>query len=409
MRPIKLAVIFDQKIHAGGGYQQALNAALMTKSIAKGIAEPIFFSTFEDNLPVLSKYGIEASHLSLSIIDKFVMLIRRKISSFYLLNWLKKLAPLNPFETILHRNSIDLVYFLSPDGRYKDLERTNYIATVWDLCHRDDPEFPEVRWDRQSETRDNNYRQFLPKASAIFVDSVFSQKNIAHRYGLDIDRIHVMPFEASVANQYWSKTTGKSGKCIVDIEKKYGLKVPYVFYPAQFWAHKNHIYLLQGLAYLKSKYGLNVGAIFVGSDKGNLEYVKKSAVSLGLIDVIKFGGFVPNDEIPVLYKRSLALVMPTYFGPTNLPPLEAFELGVPVLYPDKPGLREQVGDAALLMDLKDPSSLADHLHSLLTDDNLKSQLIAKGRAQLSFCSKEMRTSLLESVITDFRSRRICWE
>jgi glycosyltransferase involved in cell wall biosynthesis len=308
-----LAVIFDQQIHAGGGHQQALNAALMTKSIAKEIAEPIFFSMLEDSLPVLSKYGIEANYLSLSIIDKFVMLIRRKVSSNYVLKWIKKLTPLNPFETILHENSIDLVYFLSPDGRYKDLERINYIATVWDLCHRDDPEFPEVRWDRQSEIRDNNYRQFLPKATAIFVDSAFSQKNIAHRYGLDTGRIHVMPFEAAVATQYWVSTAGNSWKRKVDLKKKYGLQVPYVFYPAQFWAHKNHIYLLQGLATLKSKYGLNVGAIFVGSDKGNLEYVKKSAISLGLADVIKFGGFVSIDEIPLLYNQSLALVMPTYF------------------------------------------------------------------------------------------------
>lgn len=409
MRPIRLAVIFDQQIHAGGGYQQALNAALMTKSIKKGIAEPIFFSMIQDNLPVLSSYGIEASYLSLSIMDKFVMLVRRKIWSSHLLKWIKKLTPLNPFEAILFRNSIDLVYFLSPDGRYKDLEHLNYIATVWDLCHRDDPEFPEVRWHRQSETRDNNYRQFLPKATAIFVDSVFSRKNLAHRYGLDIDRIHVMPFEASLATQSGGVTTVNSKKLVVDVEKKYGLKLPYVFYPAQFWAHKNHIYLLQGLATLKSNYGLSVGAIFVGSDKGNLEYIKKSACSLGLTDVIKFGGFVPNDEIPVLYNQSLALVMPTYFGPTNLPPLEAFELGVPVLYPDKPGLREQVGDAALLMDLNDPSSLASHLYSLLTDDDLKSQLVEKGRSQLSLSSKEVRTSLLESVIADFRSRRICWE
>lgn len=185
--------------------------------------------------------------------------------------------------------------------------------------------------------------------------------------------------------------------------------MPYVFYPAQFWAHKNHIYLLHGLADLRSRYGKNVGAIFVGSDKGNLEYIKKSTVSLGLVDVVRFGGFVPNEEIPDLYKQSLALVMPTYFGPTNLPPLEAFELGVPVIYPDKLGLRDQVGDAALLMDLKNPTSLADHLYSLLNNDILRSQLIAKGRTQLGTYSKEMRVSMLESVVADFRSRRMCWE
>ena len=55
-----------------------------------------------------------------------------------------------------------------------------------------------------------------------------------------------------------------------------------------------------------------------------------------------------------LYKESIALVMPSYFGPTNIPPLEAFNLGVPVLYSDLPGLKDQVGDAALLLDLNKP-------------------------------------------------------
>jgi glycosyltransferase involved in cell wall biosynthesis len=407
MRPIRLAVIFDQQIHAGGGYQQALNAALITKSIATEIAESVFFTTVKDNVPVLASYGIEAQYLSISFADKIAMFFRREIWSSHLLGWITKFSPLNAFEAALSRKSIDLVYFLSPDGRYRDLERTNYIATVWDLCHRDDPEFPEVRWNRQAEIRDRNYSQFLPKATAIFVDSDFSRRNIVHRYGLDIDRVHVMAFEASMATQ--SSATATFEEYQVDIKKKYGLKEPYIFYPAQFWAHKNHIYLLQGLADLRSRYGLDVGAMFVGSDKGNLEYVKKSAISLGVLDLVRFGGFVSNEEIPVLYKQSVALVMPTYFGPTNLPPLEAFELGVPVLYPDKPGLREQVGDAALLMDLKKPSSLADHLYSLLTNDTLRSQLIAKGQDKLKVNEKGKRAYLLESVITDFRSRRMCWE
>ena len=61
----------------------------------------------------------------------------------------------------------------------------------------------------------------------------------------------------------------------VDIKKKYKLDMPYVFYPAQFWAHKNHIYLLEGLKSLEDNFGLKVGAIFSGGDKGNLDFIKK--------------------------------------------------------------------------------------------------------------------------------------
>ena len=60
-------------------------------------------------------------------------------------------------------------------------------------------------------------------------------------------------------------------------------------------------------------------------------------------------------------------------------PLEAFALGVPVLYSDLPGLRDQVGDSALLLDLNDPNSMAKNLINLMTDDNLRATLIRLGK------------------------------
>ena len=83
---------------------------------------------------------------------------------------------------------------------------------------------------------------------------------------------------------------------------------------------------------LEKKYGLKINAIFSGTDKGNKKRVLEVAQELGLNDRIVFTGFVPDIEIPYLYKQSLALTMTSYFGPTNLPPMEAFQLGVPVIY-----------------------------------------------------------------------------
>ena len=71
-----------------------------------------------------------------------------------------------------------------------------------------------------------------------------------------------------------------------------------------------------------------------------------------------FTGFISNIELISIYKMSLALVMPTFYGPTNIPPFEAFKLGTPVIYPDLDGLRDQVEDAGLLVDLYDPETLA---------------------------------------------------
>ena len=120
-----------------------------------------------------------------------------------------------------------------------------------------------------------------------------------------------------------------------------------------------------------------------------------------LLDNLIFTGFISNKELIALYKFSLALVMPTYFGPTNIPPLEAFNIGVPVIYPDLIGLRDQVGNAALLVDLDDPSSLSNCLLKLREDNNLRNDLIKKGFAMAEKNKNDDRISTFNKILLPF--------
>ena len=404
-KPIRLAVLFDQQVYAGGGYQQALNAALLVKRLPKDLVEPVYLTTLRENLETLANFGINAQLLELSLIKRAWVRLRASLGSNILLKIFKCLQKINSFEKVFIKNNIDLIYFLSPNVYARSLEKINYITTVWDLCHRDDPEFPEVRWDREFETREMNYKAILPRAVAVLVDSDLGKQNVMKRYGIDDSRVHVMPFEASNASRSAS-TCNINGH--VDISAKYELHVPYIFYPAQFWAHKNHVYLLEGLKELGAQYGVKVGVIFCGGDKGNKQYVTQYALNLGLSERVRFAGFVTDAEMAHLYKQSLALVMPTYFGPTNMPPLEAFALGVPVLYSDKAGLSEQVDDAGLLMDLKNPASMAEQLSRLCSEPNLRAQLIKAGHERLANLNKLDRALILQEIIEDFYRRRLTW-
>jgi glycosyltransferase involved in cell wall biosynthesis len=406
VKPIRLGVVFDQQIRAGGGYQQALNAALLTRELPEELVEVIFFTTLQENIATLAAHGIEAQMISLSFFSETRAYLRKRITLGRLLKLIQKIERYSPLEKKLIEEQIDLVYFLSPTNWPQSLEALNYITTVWDLSQRDDPEFPEVRWNRQLEARDRNYSAILPRATAVFVDSELSKLNAAHRYGIDLERIHVMPFQPTEATRRKMNPNINIG---VDNRIKYQLDVPFVFYPAQFWAHKNHVYLLEGLRALEEKYGLRVGAIFSGGDQGNRVYVERYVEKFGLQERVRFAGFVTNEEIISLYQQSLALVMPSYFGPTNLPPLEAFQLGVPVLYSDKVGLRDQVGNAALLMDLKNPGSMALHLKNLIENEQLREQLVAAGYVRLKHFDAYDRVGVLRKVIEDFRWRRLCWE
>lgn len=406
LKPIKLAVIFDQEIEVGGGYQQALNAALVAKRISNNVAEVFFFTTIKKNINLLLTYGINSSFINISLFEKVINYFRIKIINFRLLKIIKFFFRYSAFEKYLINKNIDLVYFLSPSNLPQSLEELNYIITVWDLSHREDPEFPEVRFNRQFESRDSKYKAILPRAVAILVDSDIGKANLSHYYNIDIDRIKVMPFQAS---EFSRRKTDLKNKMSIDIKKKYQLNVPYVFYPAQLWAHKNHIYLLRGLFILAKKYNLRIGAIFSGGDKNNQKYIETNVKKLNLESYVRFTGFVSDDEIFQLYKQSLALVMPSYFGPTNLPPLEAFSIGIPVLYSDIKGLKDQVGDAALLMDLTKPDSLSLHLKTLLEDTDLRNRLIAKGNSRLKHFDSYDRVKILKDIIENYQQKRICWD
>lgn len=311
------------------------------------------------------------------------------------------LLPANSFERELVQSfQADLLYFLSPSPLCLQLQQLPYVLTVWDLCHRDYPEFPEVRSDGEFARREQFYAgPALSQAVAVIVDSDHSAAQLQRRYGLDRPRIRVLPFLPRL-DTFDSET--------VDIRRQFGLEADFVFYPAQFWAHKNHVYIVAALALLKTQYGVRLDAVFCGKDYGNVSHVLQLAQQLGIAEQIHYLGFADDALIPSLYRQSRALVMPTYFGPTNIPPLEAFHYGVPVCYPDLPGLRDQVGDAAYLMDLTRPDSLVQQLLSILQDPVTVQQKIAKGKARLAGWTDADFAAGIGALFDDFAAKRRCW-
>src|SRR5439155_10489593 len=101
---------------------------------------------------------------------------------------------------------------------------------------------------------------------------------------------------------------------------------------------------------------------------------------LGIGKDIHYFGYVPDEDMSAMYAEAEALVMPTFFGPTNIPILEAWAFGCPVLTSDIRGIREQVNDAAVLVDPRSVESIAEGLYRLWADENLRRTLVEGGTA-----------------------------
>jgi glycosyltransferase involved in cell wall biosynthesis len=412
MKKFILAVFLDYTVESGGNFQQSLNNIFLAKRLDSAEINVKIITTKKENKKILKKYELDCILYTPNVFSRIFMRFR-ETSSVFIYKLINLFFKKNHFENFLKNEQVDLIYFITHSHFANYVSSVNYIFTLFDLCHRDNPEFPEVRSGRIFEYTENLFQKNLSRSVAVLVDSELGKKNAIFRYRLDEDRVHTFPIgpayniEKIKFNENNKKTTKQ-----IDIKKKYNLKNDYLFYPAQFWAHKNHIYILKALKILKNKKNIILNVIFSGSDQGNLSYIKDMTKKFNLENQVRFAGFVSSEEINFLYSQALALVMPTYFGPTNMPPLEAFKFKVPVLYSNIKGLREQVEDAALLLDLNDPNSLVENLGKLLNSKELRNDLVNKGQVkynQIISHNNRNNYDILKNIIENFKSRRECWK
>ena len=395
--PINIALIFDQEVSSGGGYQQGLNAAILALKINPKLAKISVFHTKKNLANKLQENGIDSKLINISFIKKLYLYIKTTAKYRVIYKLLKIIIDANFFESFLAKKQIDLVYFISPSRFALDLEKINFIFTIWDLCHRDHVEFPEIKLKGEFENRELRINYATKRAISIIVDSEYGKLNLSNKYNIEEERICVIPFEPMFNIK--SKLTDIDK--LFNLSDKNKIKNKYIFYPAQFWPHKNHIYILKGIYILEKKHNIKLNIVFSGRDRGNKEKIKSYAKKLKIQNRLFFTGFISDEDLIAYYRNSVALVMPTFFGPTNLPPLEAFSLGVPVIYPDLIGLKDQVGEAALLINLNDPNSLSDCILNLLEHKSLKNELIKKGYKIANKSQKYNRIGALENILIPF--------
>ena len=396
---MRIGVIFQGSLLAGGSFQQSISACklLITNTNNR---EFIFFTDESKNLLELEKHGIRAHLFKLSRLDRWIHKLRKNLKIRSLID---RLFVFKSFDHNFEKHKVDLLYFTAPSGLSLFLERLNYIITVWDLCHRDFPEFPEVRTNLEFEHRENFFKQSLPKAIAVIAESQFGKDNIVRRYAIDPSRVHCIPLSPAIHTKSKNITN-------YDPRQKLGIskEEPFIFYPAQFWPHKNHILILEAISLLLKEDKLKVHAFFCGSDCGNLEFILESARRLKIDHLVHYLGFVSDEQIIGCYKNSLALIMPSYFGPTNIPPLEAFSLGTPAIVADLPGIKNQVSDLGITVDPCNPDELRNSIRRLHEDCEWRSSLIRKGIEKSSEDGDTERLEVLDSIISSYERTSKTW-
>jgi glycosyltransferase involved in cell wall biosynthesis len=96
---------------------------------------------------------------------------------------------------------------------------------------------------------------------------------------------------------------------------------------------------------------------------------------------VRFLGFLPLDTLRIFHELAVAFVFPSLYEGFGLPPLEAMASGTPVIASSVSSLPEVVGGAAMLVSPDNVFDIASGISEVLLDDELRADLILKGRKQ----------------------------
>lgn len=297
----------------------------------------------------------------------------------------------------LKKDNINVVFFLTP-YLHEHIE-IPYFAAIRDVAHRILPHFPEFGTNSIFERMDKKLNLFLTGATRIITCNQVVKTDIITLYDVIDENIEVinMPYPNWIEKVSDDETVLKWNNLS---------KNNYIFYPAQFWAHKNHIRLILAAQILKEQ-NMNLKVVFSGLDRGNKEYLIKQVENLDLQDEVIFLDYVSQKQLASLYKNAYALVYPCLAGPDSIAALEALYFNCPVLISNHLGYTLQLKKAALYFNPLDETDIVNKICKL-NDLAIKDDLIAKGQAIIKENTSQNYIDKFLNIMDSFYLTRQCW-
>lgn len=269
------------------------------------------------------------------------------------------------------------------------------IVAIHDLQHRIQPQFKEVTAHGKARQRDYLYTMITSQAVSILVDSETGKKHVFRYYPQTRGKVYPLPYlpPSILAKKLQPKQETRS-------LKQLSLPSRYLLYPAKYWPHKNHFRLIRALAILKKR-GLQINLILTGSTEAEystFEEILSLVAILNLGDQVKFLGYLSETDLALVYRHAFALILPTFFGPTNIPILEAWQAGIPVLCSNYDGSQEQLGSAGLRFNPRSSKDIARKIEMLIKQPKLRRKLVRHGKQRLRLWSPEKLQKELSIVL-----------
>lgn len=216
----------------------------------------------------------------------------------------------------------------------------------------------------------------IQKADLILTDSEHSKMDLTVRCKVPADRVAVAYLGIDPETFQPSSTERSVSRTVL---QRHGIGQPYVLYVGVVEQRKNVARFVNAYRVLSQRRkDLSFQLVLCGRPGRGYEELLKVLRQPCLDGRVILTGFVPDNELTILYREATCFCFPSLYEGFGLPVLEAMASGTPVMSSDRSSLPEVGGDAVLYFNPESEEEISDCMERLLGDSGLRQTLVERG-------------------------------
>jgi glycosyltransferase involved in cell wall biosynthesis len=284
-------------------------------------------------------------------------------------------------------------YFDYPDI----LQGTNYsvypcknslkVMNIYDLTFIKYPNYVDNIVKKYTE----KVKRCLQWTDLVLTISESSKQDIVKYLQVNPEKVYVTPLGSRYHANYISPEVAEK----LEIEAKYDFSKPYLLFVSTIEPRKNINCIITAFNLLKRNYKIEHQLVLIGKKGWSYEPIFAAIESSPWRKEIHHLDYLSDELVALFYSKADVFVYPSHYEGFGLPVLEAMTLGAPVVSSNTSSIPEVAGDAAILIDPQDPMQLAESILKIISDRQLRQDLINKGkeRAKLFTWERTARETL----------------
>lgn len=261
--------------------------------------------------------------------------------------------------------------FHATDHLIPRLDKVPVVATLMDAIPLSHPEWVPSRFGAAKYAL---WKRTARWAEAIITISAFSKHEIANHFRICPTRISVVPL--GVDERWFQPVSPGQSR---EVKQRLNLPARFFLFVGTLQPRKNVGRLIEAYRALPKAIRDEVPLIVVGRAGWQCQDVVDALSAQGHERSVRWLDYLSDDDLLAVIQHATAMVFPSLCEGFGLPVLEAFAAGVPVITSRTSALPEVAGDAALLVDPLDPSTISSAMIQVLEDDGLAEAMRLKGR------------------------------